>query len=102
MNHWTAAQRKYLYHQLVKAIRVCLQLLCFNRRKGCMLYEHVCYMNNPDTQIFPIQLPYTQYVSVKLDNMLDRHPIHNTKQSDCITFSQFDAAVLYHKKMLSI
>ena len=31
MNHWTAAQRKYLYHQLVKAIRVCLQLVCFNR-----------------------------------------------------------------------
>ena len=100
MNHWTAAQRKYLYHQLVKAIRVCLQLLCFNRRKGCMLYEHVCYTNNPDTQIFPIQLPYTQYVSVKLVNMLA--DIHNTKQSDCITFSQFYAVVLYHKKILFI
>ena len=31
MNHWTAAQRKYLYHQLVKAIRVCLQIVYFNR-----------------------------------------------------------------------
>ena len=56
-----------------------------------MLYEHVCYMNNPNTQIFPHQLPYTQYMSVKL-------AIHNTKQSDCITLPRLYVVVLYHKK----